>query len=182
MRKIRLDRFWVVAITLFTIVTFGFADTDWGNSSAAGGNRLKGTVMADFDGDGEPDLACIETEGYLYVKSSKYAQTKKYHVCYLGEPTSMIQGDFDGKQGLDIITGDSNGDLYLFHNDGQGGFSIRKKTKLGHVSNVISGLGATYNEQESDYDLIATFSDESKAVLRNVRRYYESKLFLSYIN
>lgn len=181
MKQLILGKFWIVVFFLFAFVNLGASDTGWENYGETQGNQPRGVVRADFDGDGTLDIAYIEAEGYLYVESSKYTRTKKYHVCYGGEPTAMIQGDFDGIHGVDIITGDSNGDIYLFHNDGQGGFSETKKTKLGHASSKIAGLGAEYKVEENDYDLIATFADKSKAVLKNVRRYYEKKLFLTNI-
>ena len=181
MKQVVIKRFCILIVSLFSFVNLCFSDTGWENYGETQGNQPRGVVRADFDGDGMLDIAYIEAEGYLYVESSKYTGTKKYHVCYGGEPTAMIQGDFDGRYGVDIITGDSNGDIYLFHNDGQGGFSETKKTKLGHSNSMIAGLGAEYKVQENDYDLIATFADKSKAVLKNVRKYYEKKLFLTNI-
>ena len=181
MKPSLLKGLWIVAIAYPTLLDLYGTETGWENYGETQGNQPRGVVRADFDGDNTLDIAYIEAEGYLYVESSKYSRTKKYHVCYRGEPTAMIQGDFDGKQGVDIITGDSNGDIFLFHNDGQGNFAETKKTKLGHSSSRIAGLGAEYKVAEQDYDLIATFADKSKAVLKNVRRYYERKLFLTNI-
>jgi len=104
---------------------------------------MRALVLADFDGDGKPDLAVAA--GDVWILLSRGGGNFKIPVRLAiptsnGLPTavSVAAGDFNGDGKQDIVVGTANSDgVYVFLGNGDGTFKAPVQyTTGGHVSSI----------------------------------------------
>ncbi|MBU4205110.1 MAG: VCBS repeat-containing protein [Planctomycetes bacterium] len=72
-----------------------------------------GPLTADFDGDGKPDTAMVDTGGnwYVWLSGSGYVKSGPYNFGVTGKP---VVDDFDGDGKADPGMVDANGNWYVW--------------------------------------------------------------------
>jgi hypothetical protein len=83
------------------------------------------TVIADFDGDGKPDLAMVDTDKvpiYLGHGDGTFAMPPRYSPSH-SEWSLIVSGDFNGDQMLDLVSTGAAGQLQLSAGKGDGTFA-----------------------------------------------------------
>ena len=105
------------------------------------------SVMAvgDFNGDGVADLVEAGSEdaptgaGALTVLLGRADGTFRPVISrnlFSGDPRALVAGDFNGDGKLDVIVGDSGGNLVEIHGDGKG--NLTNPEKIGSAGSIVS--------------------------------------------
>lgn len=142
----------------------GFVD----HSTRSVSGRTWQLNLADLDGDGSVDVACVNSfadEGTIFLNDgSGTLATKTVHDTDPFPLASDI-GDLDGDGDLDWITSSYGGDWYLFENDGDGAFAFHES-----FESPIAASCSLPVDMDNDGDLDLVFVDElddSMLILRN---------------
>lgn len=117
------------------------------------------TDVADLDGDGLADLVAGHSDGVsIFFSDGSTLATQED----LGGPRvgAVELGDVDGDGDADLLTLDDDGELGVWHNDGDGGFTL--------VQSVPTGAGNVYDHEWDSIDLVDLDGDGSLDALVNL--------------
>ncbi len=123
-------------------------------------------MVADFNKDGNPDLAVANYTSYS-VSVLLGDGTGNFSATNFGvtsEPTQVAVGDFNGDGNLDLVTDSFNeGKIAVLLGDGTGGFSLATKFTVGGQLNGVA-VGDFNGDGKEDVAVNAS-SDDKVAVL-----------------
>jgi hypothetical protein len=112
---------------------------------------------ADFDNDGDTDLACRQSSlvtVFLNDGSADFSDTSSYSLSSYSGSTETA--DMNGDGYIDLVTG--NGDFfYVLLNDGNGGFPVETTYNAGGVNNNLSSLFLSDYDGDGDIDVAAGY-------------------------
>lgn len=122
-------------------------------SAAANGIAGRALAVADFDGDGHPDVACAPvTDAICGVRvlrgdgAGGLAPLAEFERLFADGPRELLPVDLDGDGDADLLSADHNGKLGIHFNDGAGGF-----TGIEHgVSSSEFGIGIALAQLDRD--------------------------------
>lgn len=125
--------------------------------------NARGQVMADFNGDGNQDVAvCDNGTGTISV----YSGDGQGEISFLGSdiiaggvPTRMAAGDLDGDSDMDLVVANGN-DVRILINDGTGSLSLNKSSVSSNTTRDIA-LGDVNGDGIKD---LAVVNDTGVAV------------------
>ncbi len=124
--------------------------------------------LADLDGDGDVDVACVNSfadEGTIFRNNGSGGLNAGTRHDTDPFPLASDIGDLDGDGDIDWITSSYGGDWYLFVNDGFGNFSFHES-----FESPIAASCSLPVDMDNDGDLDLVFVDElddSMLVLSN---------------
>jgi uncharacterized protein (TIGR03437 family) len=114
-----------------------------GPPTYATGSRIGALVLADFDGDGKPDVAAAATDLWILLSRGGGSFRTPVRIAVPatnGTPSavSLAAGDFNGDGKQDIVVGTAYGDgVYVFLGNGDGTFKAPVQyTTGGNVSSI----------------------------------------------
>lgn len=110
-------------------------------ASAATPDLPSAVVIADFNGDGKPDLAvlndgpvpCSQGSLSIYLGNGDGAFTSGGTVSLADCPSNLVAGDFNGDSKMDIAVGSGQNSTTVLYGDGSGGFTAQS-VPLNNVS------------------------------------------------
>ena len=114
--------------------------------------------LADLDGDGAVDVACVNSfadEGFVFLNDGRGGLGSGVSHDTDPFPLASDLGDLDGDGDLDWITSSYGGDWFLFHNDGTGGFQFPPSFDA-----PIAASCSLPVDMDGDGDLDLVFVDE----------------------
>ncbi|MEO0603529.1 MAG: FG-GAP-like repeat-containing protein, partial [Myxococcota bacterium] len=120
-----------------TVVTsYGLGDGRfWIPQDTTTAGRPEAVVMADFDGDGLPDVASATTSSFVGVSLTSgdpLSGTVSTSISPGLGPVDIATGDVNGDTHLDLVTANrTTSDLTVLLNDGAGGFTFQATYALG---------------------------------------------------
>ncbi|NCF39075.1 MAG: hypothetical protein GWP75_03040 [Planctomycetia bacterium] len=137
------------------------ADEDGGftnHSTRSVSGRTWQLNLADLDGDGSVDVACVNSfadEGFIFLNDGRGGLRPGTSHDTDPFPLASDLGDLDGDGDLDWITSSYGGDWFLFLNDGTGGFEFHSSFDA-----PIAASCSLPVDMDRDGDLDLVFVDE----------------------
>jgi len=166
--KVLLRMVWLVlmsAAVIFLPLVAGAQVFSYGRADFAGGSTYPGSVtVADFNGDGRPDLAVtnpqnnqisilLGTANGGFVTSGTYATGS--------DPTALVAADFNGDKKIDLaVVNAQAGTISIFLGNGDGTFQTRVDYAVGEGP---AGIVAADFDGDGTIDL-ATISTNDSAI------------------
>lgn len=136
-----------------------------GRLIATGWARMKMVVeVADFDGDGHPDLLAAHQDGTLWYYSAegRSGSLQPHRIAGNWNPRDMLvsAGDFDGAGYADVLARRADGTLWLYRGDGAGGLGVPRRVdwhgnRLGPILALADYNGDGYP------DVLSRHSDDT---------------------
>lgn len=141
-------------------------------TAAAVTGGVNALAAADFNGDGKLDVAGIANlseQAALYVWYGNGNGTFQSPLVYAttDTPDSVVTGNFFDDGRVDIAVGETNGNIDLFRNEGNGSFVFGKSINLGGGSEAAVYLAAGDLNGNGLSDIAATLNASSVWALWN---------------
>jgi hypothetical protein len=105
-------------------------------SSVALGTRPAAVVVADFDGDGHPDLAATNGAGSVTVALARGGGFAAPRALPAGDARGLVAGDFDGDGKVDLVVTNAGG-VGVLLGRGDGSFGAPRSFDVGAVPAAI---------------------------------------------
>ena len=130
-------------------------------SPFATGGGVTAVTVADFNGDGKPDVATANQSGSVTVLigdgSGGFTPASGSPIAVASYPDALIAGDFNGDGKMDLAVGtqgNSAGNLLILYGNGSGGFTAGTRYNL---AEPITTLVAGDFNNDGVLDLATTF-------------------------
>jgi hypothetical protein len=132
---------------------FKDASTDWGFGSEGLASDVKGDTLAvaDFTGDGKPDILYGANTGMLFVNTNgKFVLKADSGISYKAGKIGPSIGDFDGDSHLDLFIPQADGKCKLLRNDGTGKFTDVTATSGALAGGIPNAVSAAWGDFDND--------------------------------
>jgi hypothetical protein len=111
-------------------------------ASVPGSNFIKQIVVGDFNGDGIPDLALIDSDtstlGILLANGDGTFTQEATRPPVSGAPTYIATGDFNGDGKTDVAVAENDGTIAILLGNGDGTFAALGSVNSGSSSSSIA--------------------------------------------
>jgi hypothetical protein len=111
-------------------------------ASVPGSNFIKQIVVGDFNGDGIPDLALIDSDtstvGILLANGDGTFTQEAARPPVSGAPTYIATGDFNGDGKTDVAVAENDGTIAILLGNGDGTFAALGSVNSGSSSSSIA--------------------------------------------
>lgn len=142
-----------------------------------GGTAPQEVKASDVDGDGVPDLVCLDTRGYLTVLRGEDGTTYETPA-WTAEPlfdtglslaAGLAVGDLDGVAPRDMVLADGGGRrLLAWTGRADGSFVLASNTDLGELARLSEGRDL---DGDGDLDVVVTLERSGASLQYLVRSY-----------
>ena len=116
--------------------------------------RARGVAVADFNGDGKPDVVAVaDFSNLIYVMINNGAQGFLPPVTFNtgGSPGALATGDFNNDQKVDVVTANfSPANVSILLGNGAGSFAAPVNIPVGDSSSSAVAVGYFNNDQNQD--------------------------------
>jgi hypothetical protein len=145
----------------------GLFQTSIQTATPAPGREPTSLEVADFNGDGKPDVAAVENTGaleiYLGSGNGSFSTVARYATG--ASPYGLAIGDFNGDGKLDIATADNQGHtVSILLGNGSGAFGAPTAFSTGASSTPISVVAADF-DGDSKLDVAVTDDTHNTVVV-----------------
>ncbi len=145
---------------------------EWGFGDDGLGADTKGDTLtvADFTGDGKPDILYGAGTGLLFVnRGNRFTLKTDSGIHYKAGKIGVAVGDFNGDGHLDLFVPQSDGPCRLFRNDGTGKFTDVTATSGDLAKPIPGAVSAAWGDFDNDGQL-----DLFVCCLRGINRYFKN--------
>ena len=97
-------------------------------------SALPGRAIGDFDGDGRPDVAKIDSRGVGHDQIAVTLSGSRDTVTLDTAVAALIEGDVDHDGDLDLLATTGSGEVLIWVNDGHGQFTRRPQSPRRTIS------------------------------------------------
>jgi len=102
-------------------------------------------VVADFNGDGKPDVALSDQMGLVHILLGNGNGTLQASMDFVaGSPEGIVSGDFNGDGKIDLATANyGNNDVSILNGNGDGTFRAARSYSVGNLPGSLESVSTS---------------------------------------